>query len=123
MKEKKYINKVSCATCKFIVGHVCTKKKVGIKLSTLRRCFFYEEDSAKVNAFIENEKEKELNKPEVMTRPDWFWDRKKYLKEIKEQAKKEQAQKETPLSAYLSNNDDKHPLTGDLSRFIKSTAV
>jgi len=72
----------------------------------------YEEDIGK----LEVVEERKTDIPSTM-RPSWFWDRKEYIKEKRRLVAEEQSRK-TP-----NTNDHNHPLTGDLSRFVKSTAV
>lgn len=108
MKE----GKVTCATCKFEQNNRCLKKKATVKTNKKRRCDLYKQDNERLIKLAENE----INnpKPETMIRPDWYWDKKR-AKEMRRQVK-------TRQNTVISN-DPKHPLTGDLSRFIKSTAV
>jgi hypothetical protein len=71
----------------------------------------YEEDESKLNDM----KSRKSSLPSRM-RPDWFWNRKEYIKEQKKQAVEDQ------LKRGAVTGDPAHPLTGDLSRF-KSTVT
>jgi len=106
------MEKVVCALCRFENNRRCMKKNCKVKINKKRICSMYEEDKNKLEAM----KEKQTTISSTM-RPSWFWDKKEYVKEKKKIAAEEQARR-TP-----NTNDPKHPLTGDLSRFIKSTAT
>jgi len=105
-------DKITCSTCEYEKGSRCVKKNVKIKVNKKRRCNLYKQDNEKLMTLAE--KALSVLKPESTMRPDWYWDKKR-AKEIRRQIK-------TRQNAVISN-DPKHPLTGDLSRFIKSTAV
>lgn len=92
------MEKVTCATCKFESNKKCAKKNATVKLNKRRGCSFYQEDGDKLN-FAEKKLE-------------WFHFREKHIKKEKIKVAEEIAKRMA---------DPKHPLTGDLSRFIKST--
>jgi len=92
------MERVTCALCKLESNKRCVKKNATVKLNKRRNCSFYEEDENKLN-FVERKQ-------------GWFQLREGYIKEKKRKAAEKAAKK---------MNDPKHPLTGDLSRFIKST--
>jgi len=106
------MEKVVCALCRFENDRRCIKKNCKVKINKKRICTMYEEDSNK----LEEMKKSQKSIPSTI-RPSWFWDRKEYVKEKRRRAAEEQARR-TP-----NTSDPKHPLTGDLSRFVKSTAV
>jgi len=106
------MEKVVCALCRFENNRRCVRKNCKVKINKKRICSMYEEDIGKLEVM----EERKTDIPSTM-RPSWFWDRKEYVKEKKRLAAEEQSRK-TP-----NTNDSKHPLTGDLSRFVKSTAV
>ena len=106
------MEKVVCALCRFENNRRCVKKNCKVKINKKRICSMYEEDDNKLREM----KESKTSIPST-TRPSWFWDRKEYVKEKRRIAAEELA-KRTP-----NTSDPKHPLTGDLSRFVKSTAV
>jgi len=106
------MEKVVCALCRFESNRRCIKKNCKVKINKKRICSMYEEDENK----LEQMKKKQSNVSSVM-RPSWFWDKKEYVKEKKRVAAEEQ------IRRSHSTNDPKHPLTGDLSRFVKSTAT
>jgi len=104
------MGRIVCALCKFENNGRCVEKNATVKLNKRRACSFYQEDENKLN-FVK----KRQNELSLSQRPDWFWDRKEYVKERKRIAAEENAK------GIAITNDQKHPLTGDLSRFIKST--
>ena len=108
------MNKVQCRFCKFESSRICSKKGRGVNIKKKRECKFYQDDANKLQAFAE----RKLNssKPEVTFRPDWYWDRKGFIK--KQRELEEQRRKEQPS---IFTGDASHPLTGDLSRFFSST--
>lgn len=108
------MNKVLCSFCKFEVNRRCIKKNSKVNLKKKRVCNFYEDDDDKLQELAQ----RRLNskKPTVTLRPDWYWDRKKFVKKIK----KEEA-KRVEQQPSIFTGDSNHPLTGDLSRFFKST--
>ena len=110
------MEKVTCNICKFEDNGRCIKKKCKVSINKTRICKMYEEDEEKVSLI--EEKLDKRNDIEVIERPDWFWDKKKYKEMVKEAAGDIIVEKAPIVAA-----DPTHPLTGDLSRFIRSTAV
>jgi hypothetical protein len=114
---------VRCNLCSFEVDRRCIEKNSEVKVNKPRHCKLYKEDENKV-IFMEDKRERGLTP--IITRPDtidgenctYFWDGKKY-KKIKTKAVDNQTY--VP-DAVFSTVDNKYPLTGDLSRFFKSTA-
>ena len=104
------MERVACALCRFENDRKCIKKNCKVKINKRRICSMYKEDEDK----LEEMKKRRTSVSSVM-RPSWFWDRKEYVKEKRKIAAEGQTRR-TP-----NTNDPKHPLTGDLSRFIKST--
>jgi len=92
------MGRVTCAFCKSENNKRCIKKNAVVKLNKRRDCSFYEEDEDKLT-FVERKQ-------------GWFQLREGYIKEKKRKAAEEAAKRMA---------DPKHPLTGDLSRFVKST--
>ena len=111
MSEKR---NVMCCMCKFEVESKCTKKKsIGVHINKKRICDNYKEDDVKVAEIIT--KRLTSPRPEVIFRPDWYYDRKKIRRQLREE------QRKLEESPSVFTNDPAHPLTGDLSRFFKST--
>jgi len=108
------MNKVLCAFCKFEINKRCIKKNSKVNLKKKRMCELYEDDDDKLSEMAQ----RRLNtkKPTVSFRPDWYWDRKNFIKKLKA----EEAERAVKQPSIFTG-DDKHPLTGDLSRFFKST--
>ena len=104
------MEKVVCALCRFENNRKCIKKNAKVKINKSRICEFYKEDEDKLNAMKEKQAR---DKPRTLKRPKHYWDEAQIKKEKKEEAKRQS----------VMTNDPKHPLTGDLSRFIKSTAA
>jgi len=106
-----------CKFCRFEKESKCSKKKgAGIKLNKRRPCNLFQQDDAKLEAFVE--RKMMASKPEVITRPDWWWD-----KNLRREMRKQAAQPEYDMSQFGTTIDpniqSKHPLTGDLSRFTE----
>lgn len=93
--------RVTCKTCLHEKEGSCVLKKSKVSVNKRRACNKFVLDGVKV---------KEKKRISSTLRPDWYWDRKKYLKMEKERAKVNE------LAA------EQHPLTGNLDYF-KSTAV
>lgn len=111
--EKK--RNVMCSMCTFEDESKCTKKKnIKVHINKKRSCNDYVEDDIKVADMVT--KRLTSPKPEVTLRPDWYYDRKKFRRQMREELSK---QEESQPSVFTG--DAAHPLTGDLSRFIKST--
>lgn len=130
-------NTVRCALCRFENERRCIKKNNKVKVNKPRHCVFYVESKDKLELMLE--RKKWTSKPEVTMRPDHVWDGAtvrewdgtKYVK-VKDAAKLSAlkasmgitdtgpAPNEVRQESHFSG-DSKHPLTGDLSRFFKST--
>lgn len=112
MSEKR---NVMCSMCEFEIEKKCTKKKnIGVHINKKRSCGDYSEDTGKVDAMVS--KRLSSQKPVVTFRPDWYWDKKGFIKKLKEEEKR--IEESIPS---IFTGDPAHPLTGDLSRFVKST--
>ena len=109
------MNKVLCGFCKFEDNRRCSKKKSKVNVRKKRVCDLYEDDDIKLRQMAE--RRLNSNKPTVQFRPDWYWDRKKFIKKIKQ----EEEYQKTQQMPSIFTGDPKHPITGDLSRFFKST--
>jgi hypothetical protein len=92
---------VQCKFCVFVNQNRCTKKKAKVKPNKKRTCKIYKANEMAVRA----SEEKAANKPKVMTQSPWM----------------KAGQSKAGGSERLLTGDPKHPLTGDLSRFVKST--
>jgi hypothetical protein len=108
------MEKVLCTFCKFEVDGRCIKKKSKVNLKKKRLCKFYQDDDNKIQTMAE----RKLNakKPIVYFRPDWYWDRKNFIKKMKKEEEERAVQQPS-----IFTGDPEHPITGDLSRFFKST--
>jgi len=115
--------KARCKFCEFEEDGRCVKKGVSIKLNKRRLCKYYKVDATKFNAYIE--RKTNTSKPKVMLRPDDWWD-KKERKLARQMVKEEDLSNykttvdESKIDMVKSQNNSKHPLTGDLSRFTNS---
>jgi hypothetical protein len=115
--------KVRCRFCEFEQGGKCLKKKnATIKLNKKRACSNYQGSEEKIMEWAER---RDMFKTESIFRPDWLWDRKARRSErdrlVREEMMK-QYQTTAAQDITISNpSDSKHPVTGDLSRFIGST--
>lgn len=110
-------NKVKCGTCVNEINSYCGIKKSKVKPNKNRNCEYFELDVSKV-------KTKQIL--EFVRRPDYFWDdqlkkelRRKERKKLEEEVNKQLEQ--AKQDRKQNEEDVKHPLTGDLSRF-KTTA-
>lgn len=123
-------NTVVCALCRNEFNRRCVRKNNKVKINKPRHCDLYEESTDKRDLM----EAKRANKPQSILRPDWYWDRKEYMKELRKEAR-EQVLKEmsknshvtvhAPAKPTVSNpnsGDPRYPLTGDLSRFISSAS-
>lgn len=108
------MEKVLCAFCKFEVNKRCIKKNSKISLKKKRVCKLYEDDDDKLREMAQ--RKLNTNKPIVNLRPDWYWDRKNFIKKLKAEEAERVAKQPS-----IFTGDSKHPLTGDLSKFCKST--
>lgn len=99
--------KVMCGTCVNYVSNTCSIKKIAVKAKKKRVC----------DKYVHDESKEHKKQPIPSTkRPDWFWltrsEKKKLIKSVLERAK------ETP-----EKKDEKHPMTGDLSRFTTTAST
>jgi hypothetical protein len=103
--------KVTCAICKNEVNKKCTvKKNSAVALNKRRRCDLFELEPGKV-------KTKQILKTVRMT----YEEKEALRKEYKEQLKLyKQAVKEAKQGKVPHSGSSKHPLTGDLSRFVST---
>ena len=109
-----------CMFCRFEKEGKCSKKKgATVKLNKRRPCNLFQQDDGKLESFVE--KKMMTSKPTVTTRPDWWWD-KNLRRELRKQAA-QQAEQGYDMSNFGTTIDPniqaKHPLTGDLSRFVQ----
>lgn len=110
MAKKKVGKKVSCSVCESYYNKFCTTKRVMVSANKKRSCdkFVYDKNKTKTGVPIPTTritfKEKEMLKNE----------HKEELKIMKEKFK--DGVKIKPENIVRTTNE-KHPLTGDLSRF------
>lgn len=108
--------KVRCKVCEHETQEYCPIKKTKVRTNKARICKSFVHDVSKI---------KIKQKLRGETRPDWYHDRKgainkqkKQQKMLEEQRKKEMFNNNSYMPSTLSDTgDDKHPVTGDLSRF------
>jgi len=102
------MKKVMCSVCINYISGLCSIKKVGVKAKKKRVCNKYNHDESKIH--------QKQSIPSIK-RPSWFWltrsEKKKLIKEHLEQTKK----------IKTDTNDLKHPITGDLSKFITTASI
>ncbi len=115
--------KVRCKFCKFEYQRRCmSKKNTTIIINKKRVCNSYVIDEKKVMEWAE--KRQNSSKPEIMLRPDWLWDRKARRKERDKASKEAMAQYKTtiedPTTHVPKTIGSKHPVTGDLNRFLET---
>ena len=103
------MGKIVCATCKNEKDSFCTTKKIGIHLNKRRDCDKYLMEEAKI-------KPKHLLQTVKVPYAE-----KEALKQQYKQALKQH--REAAKLGVSVPTDPSHPLTGDLSRFITSTAA
>lgn len=103
--------KVRCATCFNQINGFCTKKKVSVKLNKWRRCDEYKIDLNKIKVRKPVTVTKVLHQAVIKDLKD------KYKKALKEEELKKATESRT---SYIDIANDKHPLTGNLDRFISS---
>jgi len=108
------MEKVLCLFCKFEIDGRCSKKKSKVNLKKKRICKFYQDDDDKLRVMAKQRSN--ANKPNITLRPDWYWDRKNFIKKMKKEEEERAVQQPS-----IFTGDPEHPLTGDLSRFFKST--
>lgn len=103
--------KVVCAVCANEDDRKCLVKKSRVSVNKRRRCVQFILEPSKVKA-------KQIIKTVKMGHKETEALRKEYkeqLKQFKAQAKQRGLTNKTPMAG-----DSKHPLTGDLSRFIST---
>lgn len=106
-----------CKFCKFEKEAKCSKKKnATIKLNKRRACNLFVVDEDKAADFLER---RERNKIDITDMPSWYW-----IRDLR-RAKRIEAKAEEPsqFTTTAIPTDNKHPLTGDLSRFLSTTAA
>lgn len=123
--------KVNCRFCQYEEDSKCTKKKCSVRLNKRRSCTVYKEDVDKVMVYTQNKRF--TSKPEVMNVDSRIF----HDRELRRHYRKKIAQEEldqygttadvaadvnTPQITGTSNLGSKHPMTGDLSRFVSSAA-
>jgi hypothetical protein len=111
--------KIQCKFCKLEYNGKCVKKKTSVKVNKKRDCQYYDVDVERVTDLAT----KKLAQDDIPTifRPDWWWDR-ETRRELRRAAIAKEMKKYKPdISAPIAA-PSQHPLTGDLSRFIGSTA-
>ena len=114
--------RVQCKFCKWEKVTKCLKKKkVTVDLNKHRACDKYAVDVDRVTDFAANKMRQ--SKPEVEIRPDWFWDKNLRRAERKRHQMEQYQTTGVDDSATIPTRDVQHPLTGDLSRFISTTAT
>jgi len=104
-------NKVICGVCMKQVDGFCQAKKCKVALKKRRLCNKFVYDVNKVSI--------KIPLPSIK-RSEFFWDRKerrRILKEMLAEAKKQMEKKNVTDVLPTINKDMAHPLTGDLSRF------
>lgn len=81
----KKVGKVKCRVCSNEEAGFCNVKKTAVKLNKARHCeaFIMAPDKIKVSI-----------KPKSVMRPDWYWNKKEYIKFVKEEFAKQQAAEE-----------------------------
>jgi len=113
--------RVVCKLCQFEKDRKCGKKKnLNVKLNKRRACQLFEMSQEKAEAIMD--RVLKTPRPQVFMRPDWIWDktaRKNYFKGL------DQVESTATVDATVPSiaTDPKHPLTGDLSRFMVQPAV
>lgn len=112
--------KVTCSTCEKQTNGYCSAKKTMVSLNKRRKCPKYDHDVTK---------EKEYSPIPSEMRPDWYWDKKEtkrlrreWRAKVLEEIKKAEEQKNKSEVIQPFSGNDKHPLTGDLSRFVSTVS-
>lgn len=111
--------KVQCYLCSFESDGKCIKKKTKINLKKKRVCNLHELDDVKLDTAADKILEKKGKYPSAVFRPDEYWNR-----DLRRKIRKEAETKFVEERVKQQKNDQllsSHPLTGDLSRFYKST--
>lgn len=109
-----YIGRVKCRVCVNETDEYCSIKRCKTKSNKSRVCESFIMEEAKIGISI---------KPKCTKRPDDYWNRKELKKAHKKQiieALEKQKQAVVSPPSYLDVVNNKHPLTGDLSRFTSS---
>jgi len=115
--------KIQCKFCKLEYNGKCVKKKTSVKVNKKRDCQYYDVDVKRVTDFAERKLEQK-DIP-VTFRPDWWWDKEKRRQARKAAAAKAVEKYKATTADQMNVNPgsaSKHPLTGDLSKFIGTTA-
>ena len=117
------MSKVRCKFCKFEHQRRCMEKRnTTIAVNKKRVCNSYVIDEKKVMEWAE--KRQNSSKPEIMLRPDWMWDREARRKQRDKVSKESMEQYKTtiedPTAAVPKTIGSKHPVTGDLNRFLET---
>lgn len=114
--------RVQCKFCEWEKATKCLKKKkASVDLNKHRACDKYRVNVGKVDSFVENKMRQ--SKPEVEIRPDWFWDKGLRRAERKRHEMEQFQTTGVDDTTTMPIKDAKHPLTGDLSRFMSTTAA
>jgi len=124
------MSKVKCGVCSNEVSGICKIKKIGVKANKPRTCEAYLYDSTKLRP----RKETNVISFGYKAQQEAKKKRKAELKELKEALKRENGAIRSTKSApeyglvrqtppkdsnfKVPSGDSKHPLTGDLSRFM-----
>ena len=109
--------KIRCANCGNQINGFCSVKRATVSLNKKRLCDKYKYDETKV---------KEKHEIPSVMRSEWYWKRKELKKLLKEQKEYEEQQVKVkelsspPGQMQPATGNSKHPLTGDLSRFIST---
>jgi len=93
----KELGKVKCRVCENEKGGFCKVKKTKVKTNKARHCDAFIMEMSKVKVSV---------KPESIMRPDWYWDKKEYLKMVKEQMAKEKALEEAREKGLINDKPD-----------------
>jgi len=115
-------NKVRCKFCQFEKESKCSKKKGHtVKLNKKRSCVDYRGDEDKISEWA-----RRREPIEATQLPKWAWSRKQRRAE-RDRLINEEVMKNIGTTAdngvqISGPSDPKHPMTGDLSRFVESTA-
>lgn len=127
------MSKVKCAVCANETASMCKIKKVKIKLNKKRLCEAYVYDEAKVRAkqviptisfgYTEQEEHRKKMKEELKTLKRLMKQQPqdgtaKSLGLLKEATEESRIIKPGDPKFVMPSGDQKHPLTGDLSRFV-----
>jgi len=120
--------KVNCKFCKFEEESKCKKKGCSVKLNKRRSCEVYVEDEDKVLVYIQ--KKRFTSKPEVIEVDSRVFHDRNFRRRYNRMVEQEISQYETTANngnrivetphTSATNLGSKHPMTGDLSRFISS---